>query len=149
MIVMDIDGVLADARHRLHLIRQHPKKWDEFYERAKDDLALSAGRHLYCALREYSPITLLSGRRKSIEVETHQWLERHGFADYDELILRPDGDHRPAMVFKLEALRRLPDKIALVVDDDPKVCLALSSAGYSVLQPWWAHEHDADVTQSG
>ena len=148
MVVFDIDGVVADARHRLHLVRSTPKQYDEFYARVKDDPVLEAGVALYQSLSIQNEIMYLTGRRRSTETDTTAWLRRHGLivpAYLNHVIFRPDHDYRPAMVFKLEQLRKIERdiaKVTLVVDDDPRTCLALSAAGYSVLQPWWAHEHD-------
>ena len=41
--VFDIDGVLADVRHRLHHVTARPKDWDAFFGAAPDDPPLREG----------------------------------------------------------------------------------------------------------
>ena len=41
--VIDIDGVLADVRHRLHLVHDRPKDWVAFFAAAPDDPPLETG----------------------------------------------------------------------------------------------------------
>ena len=43
MAVFDIDGVLADVRHRLHHVASRPKDWDAFFGAAADDPPLTEG----------------------------------------------------------------------------------------------------------
>ena len=38
--VFDIDGVLADVRHRLHHVERSPKNWDGFFAEMVDDAPL-------------------------------------------------------------------------------------------------------------
>ena len=42
--VFDIDGVLADARHREHHVSGRPKDWDAFFAAVGDDPVVEAGR---------------------------------------------------------------------------------------------------------
>ena len=37
LAVVDIDGVVADVRHRLHFIEGRPRQWDRFFAAAGDD----------------------------------------------------------------------------------------------------------------
>ena len=43
LAVFDIDGVLADVRHRLRHVEQRPKDWDAFFAAEPDDPTLVAG----------------------------------------------------------------------------------------------------------
>src|SRR5262245_49979 len=36
-VLVDIDGVVADAGHRLHLVERRPRDWDAFFAAAADD----------------------------------------------------------------------------------------------------------------
>ena len=42
--VLDIDGVLADVRHRLHHLDKRPKDWAAFFAAAGRDPAAARGR---------------------------------------------------------------------------------------------------------
>ncbi len=52
--------------------------------------------------------------------------------------LRPDRDHRPARLYKVEVLRRLaPRQIAAFVDDDSDVVDAATAAGFAAVLADW------------
>jgi hypothetical protein len=146
MIVFDIDGVVADARHRLHLIHQNARDYDLFYKRVVDDLVLEPGRKLYKEWEPTHEILWLSGRPERTRQDTGRWLQANGMGSSlvvpfkNHLILRADDDFRPPAALKLERIRWAEEagcKIELVVDDNPRVCDTLDRAGYAVLQPWW------------
>lgn len=140
-VVFDIDGVLADSRHRLHLIRQKPKNWDQFYALVSQDPVLEVGKELvfgFSAVLGSGAIMYLTGRRESARQDTADWLRLNGFPG-GVLCMRPDGDYRPAKEYKLENIYP-PECTWLVVDDDPEVCVELLAQGYRVLQAKWAHE---------
>ena len=41
--MFDIDGVVADVRHRLHFLQRRPKDWPGFFAAAADDPGLAEG----------------------------------------------------------------------------------------------------------
>ncbi len=43
LAVFDVDGVLADVRHRLRHVERRPKDWDAFFSAAVDDPPLAQG----------------------------------------------------------------------------------------------------------
>ena len=139
--MIDIDGVLADVRHRLHFVQKQPKDWGGFFAAARHDPPLDEGIDTVRRLSEVFRIVYLSGRPENCRKETLAWFRRHGLPD-GELHLRPYGDHRPARLMKVEALDRLSREasVAVLVDDDEDVCAAARSAGYDVLPATWMHE---------
>lgn len=46
LVVFDVDGVLADVRHRLHFLRTRPKDWPAFFAAVPDDPPLAQGLRL-------------------------------------------------------------------------------------------------------
>jgi phosphoglycolate phosphatase-like HAD superfamily hydrolase len=138
LVVVDIDGVLADVSHRLHHVRQRPKDWDAFFAAAADDPVLEPGRARVRDAAQHHALVYLSGRPERLREVSEQWLARHGFPP-GLLLLRPDRDRRPARVLKPQLVRRLARgaDIVLVVDDDPEVCAALRASGYPVEQADW------------
>lgn len=136
--VFDIDGVLADVRHRLHLLAGSPKRWDDFFAAAVDDPLLDEGAALVRELAATGEIRYLTGRPESSRALTENWLDRHDLPA-GMIIMRPDGDHRPARLFKVEQLRSLlrDRTITLVVDDDPEVVALLRDSGLPVRQADW------------
>ena len=146
--VFDIDGVLADVRHRLHHVERKPKDWDSFFASMDDDTPLEDGVAL--AQRnadEGHRIAYLTGRNESYRELTLAWLRRHGLPD-GRLVMRRNDDRRPARVFKPQALSRLAreGEIVVVVDDDRAVVDVLRHEGWPVLLADWMH---ADEDQQG
>ncbi len=134
--VFDIDGVLADARHRQHHVMQPPKDWDAFFAAVSEDPVLPKGRERLREEASRHDVVLVSGRPERCRADTLAWLQRHGLGEY-RLVLRPDADRRPAARLKAELVADLgtPDKVALIVDDDPDVVDALIARGYRAEVP--------------
>ena len=135
LAVIDIDGVVADVRHRLHHVHRH--QWQRFFAAADADPLLTQGAALVADLAHQHEIVWLSGRPEWLRPVTVNWLAQHGLPG-EEVHLRPDGDYRPARVFKLDVLGALaPRGIAALVDDDGEVIDAAVAAGYpAVLADW-------------
>ena len=136
LAVFDIDGVVADVRHRLHHLEGRTS-WSAFFDEAHADGLLAAGAHLVGELGREHDIVWLTGRPEWLRETTRSWLHRHGLP-VGELHLRPHRDYRPAAQYKLGVLQRLaPRGIAAFVDDDEQVVDAAMRAGYpAVLADW-------------
>jgi len=141
LAVFDLDGTLADVRHRLHHLERSPKDWDAFFRDARRDPPLATGVALALESAEDCEVAYVSGRPERCRADTLAWLAEHGLPP-GELVLRRDGDHRPARLAKPGALRRLAaDRVvAVVVDDDDAVCDAYERAGWPVLRASWASD---------
>jgi hypothetical protein len=139
--VVDLDGVLADVRHRLRFVETRPKDWRAFFAAAADDPVLEEGRRVVAALAEVHDVVYLSGRPEYCRDDTIAWLRRHGLPEAP-VHLRPWGDHRPARDLKVALLRDLAREreIAVLVDDDVLVCDAARAAGFDVLPATWMGE---------
>lgn len=138
LAVFDIDGVLADTRHRLHHLQRTPKDWTGFFAAAPADGLLDRGAQLLADHAATCEVVALSGRPEYCRRDTARWLDRHGLA-VTALYLRPPGNRRPARQMKLTALAALAAgrHVAVVVDDDPVVVDALTRAGWpAVLADW-------------
>jgi hypothetical protein len=136
---VDIDGVVADARHRLDHLASKPKDWTGFFAAAVRDPVLPQGRTVVSRLvAEGLDLVWLTGRPERYRRDTLVWLERNGLPSAP-LVMRADGDHRPARMTKLTELRRLAKKrrIAVMVDDDIDVVRTLRDAGFPVLHADW------------
>jgi hypothetical protein len=62
LAVFDIDGVVADVRHRLHHL-DRPKSWPAFFAAADQDTVLPEGARLVADLAREHEIVWLTGRR--------------------------------------------------------------------------------------
>jgi phosphoglycolate phosphatase-like HAD superfamily hydrolase len=138
VVVLDIDGVLADVRHRLHHVAAKPKNWPAFFAAAGNDPLLEPGARFAHAATRTSSIVYLTGRPEHLRDVTVDWLARHGLPSGD-LLMRGDGDRRPAKLLKLERVRRLSRRcrIDLVVDDDEAVVELLRREGFPVQRADW------------
>lgn len=146
--VIDIDGVLADVRHRLHHLHAAAKDWDAFFAAAADDPLLPEGHEVATCLAEVYDVVYLSGRPERYRADTLDWLKQHRLPA-GELLLRPMGDRRPARQVKVEVLRRLAEQqpVVVLVDDDPQVLASARDAGFDVLPADWMAE-DATLREA-
>lgn len=149
--MIDIDGVVADVRHRLHLIEGRPRRWDAFFASAVDDPPLPTGVALVRELAADHDVLWLTGRPERNRALTSAWLSEQGLPT-EPLVMRRDRDFRPARLAKRDELRRLRGsrEIAVVVDDDPAVVELLTADGFPVrLADWLPHSstlHKAQET---
>ncbi|MDX6323983.1 MAG: hypothetical protein QOK15_337 [Nocardioidaceae bacterium] len=136
--VVDVDGVLADVRHRLKHLDKRPEDWDAFFRAAPEDPPLGAGIEAARRLAEVCEIVYLSGRPERCRADTVAWFERHGLPR-GQLLLRPRRDFRPSKDYKVTVLRELSERapVAVLVDDDPAVLDAARQAGFDVLPATW------------
>jgi hypothetical protein len=143
LAVIDIDGVVADVRHRLHHLRGRPKDWESFFAAAPEDPLLEQGREVVTRLAEGYDVLYLSGRPERCRADTETWLRRHHLPE-GRVLLRRAGDRRPARLVKVEILRRLAAErtVGLLVDDDPEVLEAARAAGFDVLPADWMPAED-------
>lgn len=138
LAVIDLDGVLADVRHRLHHVTGRPKDWRAFFAAAPDDPVLDEGARVVRALGEVHDLTYLSGRPEHCRADTLTWLARNQLPEAP-VHLRPYGDRRPGRFYKIDVLRKLArnQPVAVLVDDDLEVCDAARAAGFDVLPATW------------
>jgi hypothetical protein len=137
--VFDIDGVVADVRHRLHYVESRPKRWAKFFAAAGEDPLLAEGAALLRSMLETHDVRYLTGRPERLRAVTQGWLAAYGLPS-SPVAMRPDHDRRPSRIFKRERLRGWMAEgpgIALVVDDDPQVTSMVRELGLPVLQADW------------
>ena len=89
-VIFDIDGTLADSRHRLQYIEQQPKQWDKFFsESLKDryipDVYIEYKKHKKAG----NKIMILTGRPEVQRTITEEWLYKKDIR-YDELYMCPN-----------------------------------------------------------
>lgn len=101
MYIFDIDGTLSDASHRVHLLDESPKNWDEFFRLAKHDSPIAPTVSILRRLIEHHPILLVTGRKDSDKEMTIGWLNEHNIP-FDSIYMRAEGDRRDDWVIKEE-----------------------------------------------
>jgi phosphoglycolate phosphatase-like HAD superfamily hydrolase len=120
--VFDIDGVLADNRHRFSFIEGPKKDWDAYYEGMPKDKILEPVAEL---LRGSSrPIVITTGRPDKYFGYTWRWFCHHSLDVWvSEVYTREDGDFRPNPEVKEEMAKRIFDEyggINLAFEDDER-----------------------------
>ncbi|MGW7514078.1 phosphatase domain-containing protein [Streptomyces sp. NPDC054796] len=138
LAVFDLDGTLSDTRHRLHFVKGPKRDWNAFFRAALDDAPLPAGIALAQEWARECDLGYVTGRPERCRRDTVRWLEAQGLPT-GELWMRDNADRRPARVAKPALLRRLAAErtVAVVVDDDVRVCEAYRAEGFHVIEADW------------
>lgn len=134
-VIFDLDGTLADGRHRLHLLptKDYDKteSWTEFNLASVDDLPFWDNIELcnLFAFGDYYNVVILTGRSDVARDITEEWLDKHG-VQYNELVMRKQSDNRKDTVIKEEFLRSIGlENILCCFDDLPHVAYHLRGLG--------------------
>jgi hypothetical protein len=138
LAVFDVDGVVADVRHRLHHLNRRPKDWARFFAAADRDPPLAEGIELARQYAASHVLVWLTGRPEHLRPVTSGWLAAQDLPNH-LLFMRPAGDRRPARDFKAEQLTVLAKQapVDVVVDDDPLVVTRLRALGWTVRLADW------------
>jgi hypothetical protein len=133
IVIVDIDGTVADVHHRLHHIQGRGRKnWKRFFEAMDADTPIPSVIWKVRELAADSEIVMLTGRPEHYRDRTVAWLEQHD-VPFHRLLMRPDGDHRSDFVTKEELLRKLPrGNVRLAIDDRAPVCEMYRKHGIEV-----------------
>ena len=119
-VVFDLDGVLSDAAARQHYIKGPRPDWEAFFLASGDDPLIDEVATLLGLLSKDLAIVLLTARPARTAQLTVGWLGRHELR-WDLLVMRRDGDYRPARHFKQEAVHNMGARgfdVKLCVEDD-------------------------------
>ena len=119
-VIVDIDGVLADAEHRQHYLAPPWRDWDGFFAECGGDGVFEESKVFIELLDPELLVVLLTSRPTWIQKTTTDWLERNEIR-YDLLIMRPLGDFQASPGFKrdeTETLRRHGYFPVLAIEDD-------------------------------
>ena len=114
-IIFNIDGALADASHRLHLIEKEPKDWDAFL--SDDQMALDGPiepiwETLSALVDAWCGIAFITGRPECQRAATFSWLRDQAatvgiiLLPRIALYMRDDDDRRPSHIGKEDGLMR-------------------------------------------
>ena len=136
-IIVDLDGTIADLRHRLHLVKYRPRTphtWNEFFDQCSKD---TPHEHICELLRALQGVRIIivSGRPDSHRQVTIWWLRVVAKVPFDELHMRVAGDRTPDRVIKRHILEHLRKEyeIILAIDDRPSVIRMWKEEGVPVL----------------
>lgn len=133
-VLVDLDGTLAQTSDRIHFVTAKDlKQWDRFHEAGSRAKSYKDSCMVVNALQQSGfRIHIITGRTANWQKQTEVWLAQH-FVRYHELTMRPVGDYRPDVEFKMEHFRKYhPDAVLLIMEDRDRVVLAARLAGYTV-----------------
>jgi FMN phosphatase YigB (HAD superfamily) len=140
LVILDIDGTLADIRPRMQRAGMQPGRVDrrafqDWLDRLQSDEMLAADepipgmQELAIIINQFNHLAYVTGRDEKYRSVTEAWLDKHGFPS--ALVhMRPSiskwlapGDYKEAVIKKLAK----PGEHVIVIDDDPegtveKVC---------------------------
>lgn len=137
-IDIDIDGTVADVRHRQHHVNKEVPDWEAFFSGSDIDGPLAEGVALVFEHAADGELIWLTGRPERYRLNTVTWLKALG-RPVTSLHMRPNDDMRPVAIFKAERLAQIAadHDILLVVDDDDLVVAKLRDAGWPVQHAQW------------
>lgn len=134
VVLVDMDGTLADVSHRLHHIRGTRKNWKQFFRLMDADPPSGVVLRWVQNLAPEYRVIIVTGRPDSYRRQTVDWLRRH-HVQYDKILMRSSGDHRPDYVVKRELLNSVgKNRVAFVIDDRPTVCDMWRDCGLRTIQ---------------
>ncbi|HTV11544.1 MAG TPA: hypothetical protein VME20_06745 [Acidimicrobiales bacterium] len=119
-VMFDLDGVLSNAASRQHFLKGPRPDWEAFFAASVEDPLIGEVAALLGLLDTRLGIVLLTARPARVRAQTMDWLTRHGLR-WDLLVMRRDGDYRPARNFKQAALRDILSRgfeLKLCLEDD-------------------------------
>lgn len=138
-IIVDLDGTLANTKHREKYVKQKPKNFKMFHSLLIDDTPNIWCVELIKSMRSSGyEIIFLTGRDDNWKKQTMEWLRQNNIdIQQDRLLMRRSGDHRPDFEVKKEFYEStIKDKfdILFAIDDRTQVVDMWRDIGITCLQ---------------
>lgn len=146
LYIFDLDGTLANANHRLHILdaKDDPNRWRRFFAACDRDRPIEPTIRLMNTLRLVGDVLIWTGRSDEVRDKTVAWLVEHtSFLSHDldaVLTMREAGDHRPDDELKAEWLAALDHERkrqlwdGAVFEDRDRVVAMYRAAGFTCYQ---------------
>ena len=130
LYIFDLDGTLADIRHRVHFVRERkPRDWKAFFAACGEDAPNQPVIDTMARLAMHADVWVWSGRSDEVREETVWWLLQHTHLTVGDvgggLRMRREGDYTPDEELKagwladMNALDRA--RLVAVFDDRARV----------------------------
>jgi FMN phosphatase YigB (HAD superfamily) len=137
-VIFDIDGTLADIRHRRVFLEGERPDWFRFNEAMGDDTPNIPITSLYKTLWESGQyqMEIVTGRNERFRQITERWLTWNEIP-FSRLTMRPNKDQRPDYIIKQEILDGFLSEgldITFTVDDRQQVVDMWRRNGITCLQ---------------
>lgn len=136
IVICDIDGTVADTKHRIHFLQQQPKDWKGFFGAlAADPVRPEIAAMVIDDYNKGRSVIYVSGRPDTYRKETEDWLAEKSLGFSWTLLMRRGGDSRPDTIVKQEIYNRFlkGKSIVKVYDDRPSVIRMWRENGLEVL----------------
>ena len=136
IVIVDIDGTVADCTHRQHFVQNVQKKdWKGFFSQLYLDTPRKDVYEDACevARENDAEIVFVSARPEDYREETEAWLKKNKM-DYIALVMRRKGDSRPDTDVKRDIYNRYLKQydVVKVFDDRPAVIRMWEAEGLDV-----------------
>ena len=133
IIIVDVDGTVADGEHREKLLEGEKKDWKAYYALLHLDTPIVSIIDRVNEMADTHTILIVSGRPDTYQHGTLKWLREVAEVKFDYFFQRAGNDKREDSIIKKEILDKLPkEKIVLVLDDRPRVCRMWEAEGLNV-----------------
>lgn len=95
LFIFDLDGTLADIRHRRHFVEGENKDWRAFFAACVDDAPMLGVFQTFQKLDDAgAELWIWSGRSDEVHEQTMDWLNEHDLL-CTQIRMRKAGDHQP------------------------------------------------------
>ncbi len=106
VIIVDLDGTLADCDHRVHHVQKSPKDWKAFNSLIHEDSLNIWCKKIIDSMETHGVETiLLTGRNEATRTVTEIWLKQYDIS-YLKLFMRGVGDDRSDSDIKKEIYQK-------------------------------------------
>jgi predicted kinase len=138
-IICDLDGTLADIKHRLPLVKGENKDWGAFFSLIEQD---KLNNNLLDKIKKIemetgAKIIFVSARPETYRENTLKWFEKEVVYDRDRvnLIMREENDKRPDTEVKADIYEKYLKQLDIlaVFDDRPSVIRMWREKGLNVI----------------
>ena len=120
-VIVDVDGVIADATHRQHYLEGARRDWRGFFEACDSDPPIESLVRLVGLFEPSVAVVLLTARPHYVATKTVRWITDHGVR-WDLLVVRHvDDRHVSSAAFKKRVVGELREHgfdIEVALDDD-------------------------------
>ena len=139
IIVVDIDGTVAQVGDRLKYLQQEKKDWDAFYEHCDEDAPIEDMIRLVEDFYEWGyHIVFCTGRREGVREKTRDWIKNHIAIGWNyDLLMRKDRDWRHDTEVKPELLSKAgisSDVVLFIFEDRASMCKRWRKLGFRCFQ---------------
>lgn len=125
IVIVDLDGTLADITHRRHHVSKKPKDWKSFFSKMSEDTPRPGLSRIINMLHSQCVVVIFSARSYSHRHVTTEWLKKHGI-QHSLLYMREDEGQMSDVEVKRRMLADLRNtfpkgRILGVFDDRQRV----------------------------